>query len=113
MVIQRLASDAFGVRIDWSALTARIPLVYLSFLVPTLGNFGTRELAWAWLFEEYGTRDQLIGYAFAVNAVFLILNVLLGLVFLRRSLQLVAEVRRAGRVGAPVPRPVFHDPTDL
>ncbi len=114
VVIQRLASDAFGVRIGWTELTARIPLVYLSFLLPTLGNFGTRELAWAWLFEDAErSRDELIAYAFAVNAVFLILNVVLGLVFLRRALQLVAAVRRAGRAGAPVPRPAFHDPTDL
>jgi hypothetical protein len=113
VVIQRLACDAFGVPIAWSALTARIPLVYLSFLVPTLGNFGTREIAWAKLFEEFGSRDKLIAYAFAVNAVFLILNVLLGLIFLRRALELVAAVRRAGRAGAPVPRPAFHDPTDL
>lgn len=109
VVIQRLASDAFGVPIEWTALTARIPLVYLAFLVPTLGNFGTREIAWAALFEEFGSRDQLIAYAFAVNAVFLILNVVLGLIFLRRALQLVAAVRRAGAV----PRPAFHDPTDL
>jgi hypothetical protein len=112
VVIQYLASRAFGVHIDWIVLAARIPLVYFAFAIPTLGNFGTRELAWAGLFAEYGSRDELIAYAFAVNAVFLVLNVILGVVFLRRSLQLVGEVRRASRAGQPVPRPVFHDPTD-
>ncbi len=112
VVIQYLASQAFGVRIDWTALTARIPLVYLSFVIPTLGNFGTREIAWAELFAEFGTRDELVAYAFSVNAIFLVLNVIVGFLFLRRALDLVAEVRRAGRAGLPIPRPAFHDPTD-
>jgi hypothetical protein len=111
--IQWLASRAFGVPIDWAALAARIPLVYLAFLVPTLGNFGTRELAWAASFSDYGSRDALIAYAFAINAVFLVLNALLGVVFLRRALELIGAVRKARREGEALPRPLLHDPTDL
>jgi hypothetical protein len=110
--IQWLATRAFGVPIDWAALAARIPLVYLAFLVPTLGNFGTRELAWASAFADYGSRDALIAYAFAVNAVFLVLNALIGVLFLRRALELIGAVRRARREGEPLPRPLLHDPTD-
>jgi len=113
VVIQYLASHAFGVPIPWTALAARLPLVYVTFLVPTLGNFGTRELAWAAFFDDYGhPRDALIAYAFAVNAVFLVLNLLLGLAFLPRALELVAAVRRARRSGAPLAGPAIHDPTD-
>jgi hypothetical protein len=112
VVIQWLASRAFGIDLGWAALTARLPLVYLSFLVPTLGNFGTREITWAYFFSEFGTKDELIAYAFAVNAVFLVINVLLGVVFLGKALELVREVRRAGREGQDVPHPIFHDPTD-
>jgi len=111
--IQWLASRAFGVPIDWTALAARLPIVYLAFLIPTLGNFGTRELTWAGLFSEFGPRDTLIAYAFSVNAVFLVLNVALGVVFFSRALQLLRAVRRARQEGEPVPRPLFHDPTDL
>jgi hypothetical protein len=113
IAIQGLASRAFGVAIDWLALAARIPLLYLALSVPTLGNFGTREVAWAALFADYAPRDQLIAYALAVNAVFLAINLALGLLFLRRALQLVAAVRRAQREGEPVPEPLLHDPTDL
>jgi hypothetical protein len=113
VTIQGLASRAFGIPIDWIALAARIPLLYLALSVPTLGNFGTREVAWAALFAEFGDRDHLIAYALAVNAVFLVINLLLGLIFLPRALQLVAAVRRAHREGAPVPEPLLHDPTDL
>ena len=100
VLIQGYASRAFGVPISWAALTGRIPLVYVSFLIPTLGNFGTREVAWAALFAEFGPRDSLIAYAFSVNMVFLALNVLLGLTFLPRALALVAAVRWARRCSA-------------
>jgi len=113
VVVQGLASRAFGVSIGWGELAARIPLVYFSFVIPTLGNFGTRELAWAALFSEFGTRDALIAYAFAVNAIFLLINVLLGVVFLSRGLALVAGMRRAQQEGEPVPQPPLHDPTDI
>jgi hypothetical protein len=112
VVIQGLASRAFGVDIAWTALAARIPLLYLALVTPSLGNFGTRELAWAGLFSEFGSRDELIAYAFAVNSVFLILNVLIGTLFIKRALELVREVRRARKAGEPTPAPLLRDPTD-
>jgi hypothetical protein len=111
VLIQGLASRAFGIPIGWAELTARLPLVYFSFLIPTLGNFGTRELAWAALFADFGTRDALIAYAFSINAIFLVLNLALGIIFLPRALELVAAVRQARRSAEPIARPL-HDPTD-
>jgi len=113
VTIQKLASEAFGVSIPWMALAARIPMLYVALSIPTLGNFGTRELAWAALFADFGERDQLIAYALATNAVFLVINLALGLSFLPRALQLLAAVRRARRAGEPLPEPLLHDPTDL
>jgi hypothetical protein len=112
VVIQGLASRAFGVDIAWTALAARIPLLYLALVTPSLGNFGTRELAWAGLFSEFGERDALIAYAFAVNSVFLILNVLIGTLFIKRALEGVGEVRRARKAGEPAPAPLLRDPAD-
>jgi hypothetical protein len=112
VMIQGFASRAFGVPISWEALAGRIPLVYVSFLIPTLGNFGTREVAWAALFSEFGPRDALIAYAFSVNMVFLALNVVLGLIFLPRALSLVAAVRWARRGGEPVGLTPWRDPTE-
>lgn len=113
VLIQGLASRAFGVAIDWVALAARLPVLYLALSIPTLGNFGTRELAWAGLFAEYGDRDQLIAYALGVNAVFLVVNLILGLIFLPHALELIASVREARQAGEPVPERLLHDPTDL
>ena len=112
VLIQGFASRAFGVAISWEALIGRIPLVYFSFLIPTLGNFGTREVAWAALFSEFGPRDALIAYAFSVNMVFLAINVALGLIFLPRALSLVAAVRQARLGGGPVAEPPWRDPTE-
>ena len=113
VTIQKLASEAFGVSIPWIALAARIPVLYLALIVPTLGNFGTRELVWAALFADYANRDTLIAYALATNAIFLLLNLAIGLLFLPRALQLLAAVRNARREGEALPQPLLHDPTDL
>jgi Lysylphosphatidylglycerol synthase TM region len=113
ILIQGLGSRAFGVEIPWTALAARIPLLYLALVIPTLGNFGTREVAWAALFDDFGDRSTLIAYALAVNGIFLVINLVLGLAFLARALELLAAVRRAQREGAAVPEPILHDPTDL
>jgi hypothetical protein len=112
VIIQGFASRAFGVPISWEALIGRIPLVYFSFLIPTLGNFGTRELTWAALFGEYGERDALIAYAFSINAIFLVLNVILGVLFLSRALELIRAVRRTRREGGTVPKPLIGDPNN-
>lgn len=113
VTIQQLASRAFGVEIPWVVLAARIPILYLWLTVPTLGNFGTRELAWAGLFSEYADRDTLVAYALGTNAVFLVLNLVIGILFLPRALQLLATVRRARDAGEAIPEPLLHDPTDL
>jgi len=112
VVIQGLASRAFGVDIPLTALAARIPLLYLALVTPSLGNFGTRELAWAGLFSDFGSRDALIAYAFAVNSVFLILNVVIGTLFIKRALELIGEVRRARKAGERPPAPLLRDPAE-
>ena len=110
--IQWLASRAFGVPIEWTALAARIPLVYFSFAIPTLGNFGTREIAWSHCFAGFGTLEALTAYALWTNVIFLIMHALIGLLFFGRALELLREVRKARRAGAALPRPLLHDAID-
>ncbi len=112
VLIQGIASRAFGVTIDWLVLAAKIPALYLVMAIPSLGNFGTRELAWANLFEDFGERDTLIAYALATNGWFLILNVVIGVTCLPRALSLLRELRRARQQGATIPKMLIHDPTD-
>lgn len=112
VVFQRLTSSSFGIHIPWWALAARIPLLYSALSLPSLGNFGTRELAWVACFSDFGERDQLIAYAFVTNTTFLVLNVLVGALFLPRALELIAEVRRARASGTALPEPLLTDPSD-
>lgn len=112
VLVQGLASRAFGVPIAWLALAGRIPILYAGLSIPSFGNFGTRELTWAALFEEFGPRDTLIAYAFATNSLFLLLNVVIGILFLPRAIDLVMEMRRAQRAGEEVPEPLLHDASD-
>jgi len=112
VLIQGLASRAFGVPIAWAALAARIPIFYVLISAPSFGNFGTRELAWATLFADQAPRDTLIAYGLATNTVFLILHVVIGVAFLPRALALIAEVRRARREGREIPELPLHDASD-
>ncbi|HVP30208.1 MAG TPA: hypothetical protein VMW35_13725 [Myxococcota bacterium] len=112
ITVQKWTTASFGLAIPWSALVARIPILYAVMTVPSLGNFGTRELAWAHFFGEFGDRDRLVAYAFATNASFLVMNVVIGVCFLPRALELVAEVRRAREAGAPVDGPLLVDRSD-
>jgi hypothetical protein len=112
VLIQGLASRAFGVPISWTALAARIPIFYVLISAPSFGNFGTRELGWATLFADQAPRDQLIAYGLATNTVFLVLHVLIGVAFLPRALALIAEVRRARREGRELPELPLHDASD-
>jgi hypothetical protein len=112
VMIQGLASRAFGIEIDWWALAGRIPLLYIALSLPSFGNYGTREITWSFCFAEFADRDALVAYAFATNTVFLMLHMVIGVIFLPRALALISEIRRARREGVKVPRPLIHDPSD-
>lgn len=112
VIIQGLASRAFGIDLPWLALAGRIPLLYLALSLPSFGNFGTREITWAFCFQDYANHDALVAYAFATNTVFLILHVVIGMIFLPSAMKLVDELRQARREGVEMPRPIIHDPSD-
>lgn len=112
VVFQRITAASFGAVIPWLEMTARIPILYAAILVPSLGNLGTRELAWAWCFKEFASRDSLVAYALATNATFLFLNLAIGVFYLPKALELLSEVRRAKASGTPVEPTLLSDPTD-
>lgn len=112
VLVQGIASRAFGIDIDWLALTARIPVLYVALLIPTFANFGTREIAWANLFAEFGDSAALYAYAFWTNVIFMAMHVLIGVIFLPRAFRLVGAMRAARRRGEQMPRPLVHDAID-
>lgn len=112
VLVQGLATRAFGVPIPWLALAARIPLLYLALAIPSLANFGTREVAWAQLFADQAPRGALVAYSLWTNVVFLAMNAAIGAVFLPRAIRLVRELRRARQAGRAPPEPLLHDAAD-
>ena len=112
VLIQGLASRAFGNSIDWSALVAGIPVVYFMMLLPSFGNFGTREIVWANVFHGYGDEASLYAFALWTNVVFLIMHVLIGILFLNRALSLFADLRRTRAHVESVRKPIFRDALD-
>lgn len=110
--IQGLSSRAFGIDIDWASLMARIPVLYLAVSVPSLGNFGIREIAWSNLFSEYGSREELIAFALWTNTIFLLMHVFIGVLFIRRAIDLTRGVRKARLEGEAIPEPLFKEGAD-
>jgi hypothetical protein len=112
VAIQGAASRAFGVPIPWIDLTARLPILYIVMSIPSLGNFGTREIAWAQSFADHGSREALTAFALWTNVIFLAMHVLIGAMFLSRAVALLRDLRAARREGEAVPKPLLHDAID-
>jgi hypothetical protein len=112
VAIQGMASRAFGNAIDWIALTAGIPVLYLMMMLPSFGNFGTREIVWASLFYGYGDESSLYAFALWTNVIFLIMHVLIGVLFLKRALALLTDLRRTPLDVESVRAPILRDALD-
>lgn len=112
VLIQGLASRAFGNEIGWAALFAGIPVVYMTMMLPSFGNFGTREIVWAELFHGYAGEASLYAFALWTNVVFLVMHVVIGVLFLNRALALLSDLRRTRDEVASVRPPVLRDALD-
>jgi hypothetical protein len=112
VVIQGMASRAFGNPIDWSALVAGIPVLYFMMMLPSFGNFGTREIVWANVFHGYGDEVSLYTFALWTNVIFLIMHVLIGVMFLNRAVSLFADLRRTRSHVDSVRHPILRDALD-
>ena len=112
VLIQGLASRAFGNVIDWTALMAGIPVLYLSMLIPSFGNFGTREIVWANVFHGYGSEPSLYAFALWTNVIFLVMHVLIGVLFLNRAMALLSDLRRTRGHVESVRAPILRDALD-
>jgi hypothetical protein len=112
IVIQGLASRAFGNSIDWIALTGGIPVLYLAMLLPSFANFGTREIVWANIFHGYGDVTSLYAFALWTNLIFLIMHVGIGVLFLNRALALLMDLRRSPLDVDAVRQPILRDALD-
>jgi hypothetical protein len=112
VLIQGLASRAFGNPIDWTALTAGIPVLYFMMMLPSFGNFGTREIVWANIFHGYGDSASLYAFALWTNVIFLVMHVLIGSLFLKRTWTLLSDLRHTPSGVESVRAPILRDALD-
>lgn len=112
VLIQGYASRAFGNDIDWTALIAGIPVLYFMMLLPSFGNFGTREIVWANIFHGYGDQASLYAFALWTNVIFLVMHVLIGVLFLNRAIALLTDLRRTRSEVESVRKPILRDALD-
>ena len=95
------------------ALMAGIPVLYLMMMIPSFGNFGTREILWAELFHGYAGEASLYAFALWTNLIFLMMHVLIGVVFLKRAISLFMDLRRnRSEGGESIRQPILRDPLD-
>lgn len=112
VLIQGSASRAFGNPIDWIALVAGIPVLYFMMMLPSFGNFGTREIVWANVFHGYADEASLYAFALWTNLIFLVMHVLIGVLFLNRAIALFADLRRTRSQVDAVRAPILRDALD-
>ena len=112
VLIQGMASRAFGNEIDWVSLTAGIPVLYFMMMLPSFGNFGTREIVWANIFHGYGSSASLFAFALWTNVIFLVMHVLIGVLFLNRALTLLGDLRQKRSEMESVRPPILRDAMD-
>ena len=112
VIIQGFASRAFGNDIDWIALFSGIPVLYFMMMLPSFGNFGTREIVWANVFHGYGSEASLYAFALWTNVIFLVMHVLIGVLFLNRAMTLLSDLRRTRSEIDSVRAPILRDALD-
>jgi len=110
--IQGMASRAFGNPIEWTALFAGIPILYFWMMVPSFGNFGTREIVWANMFHGYADEASLYAFALWTNVIFLVMHVLIGILFLNRAMSLLADLRKTRSHVDSIQSPILRDALD-
>ncbi len=81
-----LALPLFGMSIPFFALLAGLPIVFFFAALPiAAAHLGPSQLAWVWVFGRYAPADGLVAYSLAAHLAFMLMNALIGLVFLRRA----------------------------
>jgi hypothetical protein len=93
VVVHWLALPLFGIEIPLATLLTFLPLVFFFAALPiAAAHLGPSQLAWTFFFEAYAPGERLLAYSLAAHLTFMVMNALLGVVFLRRaSRELAAE----------------------
>lgn len=80
------ALQLWGMYVPLEAMLANLPLIFLASAVPlTVAKLGTSQAAWIYLLGAYAPEAGLLAYSLAAHLTFLVLNAVIGVVFLPRA----------------------------
>jgi hypothetical protein len=86
VVVHWLALPLFGLQVPFLALLTYLPVVFFVAALPiAAAHLGPSQFAWQYFLGQYADGGQLVAYSFAAHLTFMLMNALIGLVFLRRA----------------------------
>ena len=86
VTVHWLALPLFGMHVPFLVLLTFLPLVFFFAALPiAAAHLGPSQLAWRYFFRGAAPEGALVGYSLAAHFTFVLMNALIGLVFLRRA----------------------------
>jgi len=86
VTVHWLALPLFGMHVPFLKLLTFLPLVFFFAALPiAAAHLGPSQAAWVYFFRGAAPDEALLGYSLAAHLTFVVMNALIGLVFLRRA----------------------------
>ncbi len=77
-----------------------------------MAHLGTSQAAWLYVFADYGTEAQILAYSLVAHVTFMVLNSLIGLVFMPFAIKGLRDTSgSAEHTDAPGPTTAPEPPT--
>jgi len=86
VTVHWLALPLFGMAVPFARLLAFLPLVFFFAALPiAAAHLGPSQAAWVYFFRSSAPEAGLVAYSLAAHFAFMLMNALIGLLFLRRA----------------------------
>lgn len=86
VTVHWLAMPLFGMQVPFTMLLAFLPLVFFFAALPiAAAHLGPSQAAWVYFFRDVAPEPALVAYSLAAHLTFMLMNALIGLLFLRRA----------------------------
>jgi hypothetical protein len=92
VTVHWLALPLFGMHVPFLTLLTYLPLVFFFAALPiAAAHLGPSQAAWVYFFRRDAPEAGLVAYSLAAHLTFMLMNALIGLLFLRRAARELAE----------------------
>jgi hypothetical protein len=86
VLVHWLALPLFGMHVPFAVLLTFLPLVFFFAALPiAAAHLGPSQFAWTTFFGGYASGEALLAYSLAAHLTFMMLNALVGVLFLPRA----------------------------